>query len=91
MIKEMKIKKVILQIGDKEISVTVEEAKELMELLNKTFSNEKMKIEYVPYYPYPYVYPNPQITWTTCDSGTVTIGNTGGTISSTACYEVYNN
>lgn len=59
------IKKVVLKINDKEISLTVEEAKKLKELLGTLFGGDIIKIEkekeYIPYpqpYPVPY-YPRP--------------------------------
>lgn len=53
----MEIKKLILDLNGKEpIELTVEEAKELQDILNRTFGVEKEKV-YIPYTPYvqPYV------------------------------------
>lgn len=58
------IKKVVIEAGGKEFSLSVEEAKALRDILNATFT--EVKTTYVPYQPYPY-YP-----WTvTYSSGTV--------------------
>jgi hypothetical protein len=61
------IKKVVLKVSDKEISLSVDEAKKLKELLNELFGKEIVK-EYIPIsQPYP-VYPPwrwnyPEVTW----------------------------
>ena len=52
---KVEIKKVVLEVGGKEIQLTIEEAKELQELLNKTFGENKNTIT-IPC-PYP-VYPD---------------------------------
>ena len=51
----VEIKEFVLRIGKKELKLNVNEVKELQELLNKTFGNEK--IAYVPTYPYYPAYP----------------------------------
>ena len=46
------IKKIVLDLGGKEVTLTLEQAKRLHELLNE-LCGEKKKIEYVPVrYPY---------------------------------------
>lgn len=39
--REVSIKKVVVKIGDKEISLSLDEAKELQDILNRTFGTEK--------------------------------------------------
>lgn len=72
---DIKISKVELAIGRKKINLTIEEAIELKQLLNRTFDKEDAPTLY-PSYPYWYypVYP-----W---DIGTVSIPSVGdGTIT----------
>lgn len=77
---KVEIKKVVINIGGKELNLTVEEAKELRDLLNGTFG-EKETI-YIPQYP---VYPdNPyypwrywKVDWQYCP--TITVSNTSCT------------
>ena len=67
------IKKVVLKVNDKEISLTLEEAKKLKELLGTLFGNDVVK-EYIikdntiyverPYYPYRRYWDCPVVTWT---------------------------
>ena len=74
MSKKVEVSKINIKIGDKEIPLTLGEAKELQELLNKTFGEEKTV--YVPGRSYPVTIPYPipyqpyrpywEITW---DSG----------------------
>ena len=78
------IKKIVLDLGGKEVTLTLEQAKKLHELLDELCGEKKT--EYVPYpvrYPYwdwrrPYWHDGP--TWTSSngtsacyDSGTVTL------------------
>jgi len=82
----VKISKIELVVNDKKIELTINEAMELKDLLNKTF--EKEKVEFVPYPVYPSypVYPwwqSPPYTitcdaWTTtCQGDTLTYNNIG--------------
>ncbi len=60
MVELAEIKKIVLKIGDKELEITLDEAKELKDLLVKTFGSDN--INYIPFtYPQPYypVYPRP--------------------------------
>lgn len=66
---EVSIKKVVVKIGDKEISLSLDEAKELQDILNRTFGTEKTVfvpsapvIIERPWYP---TYPHWSVT---CDS-----------------------
>ena len=43
------ISRVVLKIGGLEVSMTVDEAKELMRLLQDTFGEKEEKIRYIPY------------------------------------------
>jgi hypothetical protein len=52
----VKIEKIVLVIGDKEIKLSVEEAKELSKILKDVFGDNT---PYVQPYAYPYVYPQP--------------------------------
>ena len=61
---KVEIKKVVIKIGDKELSLSIDEAKELKTILNQTFGGGETI--YVPTvireYP-PYVYPHWTITY----------------------------
>lgn len=65
------IKGIKIQLAGKTIKLTIEEAEELKEALNKLMG--ATKIEYVPYHPYPrplyWQYENP---WKLCYGGSVT-------------------
>jgi hypothetical protein len=80
--KTVEISKVNIKIGKKEIELSVEEAKELKEILNETFGEKG--VVYIPQ-PYP-VYERPwrwrywgEPTWTYVS---------GGTDATTQCYTV---
>lgn len=79
----VKIEKIILKIGTKELELGPEEVKELKEALDKMFRDEKIIYRYYPYYPgYYYApYPDPNGTWPpdqtfTVASGNATVGST---------------
>ncbi|MDD2869666.1 hypothetical protein [Neomegalonema sp.] len=66
--KKIEISKVCIKIAGKELSLTIEQAKELQDILNKTFGQSTTTwVTYPVYYPsYPYikqVYPNWTITY----------------------------
>lgn len=46
---EIKVQKIVIQIGKKEVSLTVGEAKELQKILDETFG--KKEIVYIPSHP----------------------------------------
>lgn len=70
------IKKIVLEIGGKEISLKPEEAKELSRELEKLLSEPKTT--YVPYYPYYPTYP----VWSGMGAGTMYFsGQTSGTVA----------
>lgn len=53
------ITEICIKLGDKEIKLTMEEAKHLHENLSKIFP-AGTRTEYVPYYPWWQVYPEPE-------------------------------
>ena len=87
MMEKVTISKIELVVNDKKIELTINEAMELKDLLNKTF--EKEKVEFVPYpvypsYPvYPWWHDPYKITYTTewatsCSGDTLTYSNMAG-------------
>jgi hypothetical protein len=81
---EVSIKKVVVKIGDKEIGLSLDEAKELQDILNRTFGTEKTVfvpsapvIIERPWYP---TYPHWYVTCEANTSGnyTITASNTAG-------------
>lgn len=62
--KKIGISKVAIQIGDKEVTLTVEQARELRDALNELLGEKVIErvIEHDRYYPYvaPYVYTYPK-------------------------------
>ena len=89
MMEKVTISKIELIVNDKKIELTINEAMELKDLLNKTF--EKEKVEFVPYPVYPSypVYPWWQVqpytitydAWATTSSGDIlTYSNTSGAL-----------
>lgn len=71
--KQIEVKQVVLQIGKKEINLSVDEAKELRRVLDELLSNQQTV--------YPMWYWYPQVTYgswhvTSGESGTLTIGST---------------
>lgn len=66
---EVSIKKLVIKIGDKEVNLSLDEAKELQDILNRTFGGEKTI--FVPTAPViierPW-YPNYPHWYITCDS-----------------------
>ena len=85
MMEKVTISKIELIVNNKKIELTINEAMELKDLLNKTF--EKEKVEFVPYPVYPSypVYPWWQGTYTitdaawttTCQGDTLIYNNSG--------------
>jgi hypothetical protein len=76
-----KIKKVVIEAGGKEFSLSVEEAKALRDILNATFQEEKTT--YVPY-PYPIYerrYYGPWITWCNTTGETVYCSTNGNALT----------
>ncbi len=63
----VKISKIELVVNEKKIELTINEAMELKDLLNKTFEKETIAPILYPMYPYYYVYPwwqnRPNTTW----------------------------
>jgi hypothetical protein len=59
--KKIGVSKIVIQMGDKEATLTVEQAKELRDALNELLGERVVervieKQSYYPYYPQPYVY-----------------------------------
>ena len=86
MMEKVTISKIELIVNDKKIELTINEAMELKDLLNKTFEKEKVEIIPYPVYPSYPVYPwwqSPLYTitydaWTTtCQGDTLTYNNSG--------------
>jgi hypothetical protein len=86
MSKEVKIKKLILELSGKDVELTLAQAKELQAALNELFE-EKVKVvkekEYVPYHvsyrsPRPWV-PWRDTSWITWDTTLPLYNNSGGT------------
>jgi len=48
------VEKIVLKIGKKELELSPEEVKELKEVLDKMFGDEKIVHYYYPHYPYYY-------------------------------------
>ena len=77
--KTIKISKVVIDLGDKKIELSLDEAKSLLEILQDTFDAKVVigsspTIIERPYYPYPYrTYPWWGVTYTTTTDGTYTI------------------
>lgn len=72
--KKIEVKKIVLEIGNNEINLSVDDAKELRRVLDELLSNQQTTV-----YPPWYWYSNTTYgQWTvTCgDSGTLTIGST---------------
>ncbi len=58
--KEVKIETIKIKMGEVEVSLTPDQAKELKDLLNDLFGN----VTYTPYIPYiPYTNPYPPYKW----------------------------
>jgi hypothetical protein len=86
--KKVGVSKIVVQLGDKETALTVEQAKELRDALNAVLGERVEKIverdHWYPYYPY--------ITYgTVCVNGTVeakTVGGTSITWGSSGDYKI---
>jgi hypothetical protein len=82
--KEVSIKKMIIQLGDRDIELKMEEAKKLQAALNELFGKEVVKEIHHDRYRYPYwqwVYTAPNYTVTTPTWGTNTVS--GNSITTT--------
>lgn len=65
------IERVIISIGKKEIPLTLEEAKELMEILNNTFGKKEIVISPSPIIiERPYTYPHWTLTYSHIETNT---------------------
>jgi hypothetical protein len=73
--KKVEISKIVIKIGEKEATLSLEEAKQLRDVLDGLFGDRSW-IYYVPYAPY---IPNPNPYWT------VTTTITDGTTYVTTC------
>ena len=84
MSKKVKIDKVIIDIAGKELKLSIEQAKELQEILNNTFGEEKV-VRY-PVYVDRYIppYRGPYWTYTTCVSDTTTASANTATLCLTS-------
>lgn len=86
MSKAVKIDRIVIRIGDKEIPLSLDEAKELKDILNRTFGAEKtvytpapLVVIERPYYPTFPTFPNYPHWYITCgDSGTATYSLSAG-------------
>jgi hypothetical protein len=63
-VKTVKIESVKIKIGKNELELSIEEARQLKKELDEVLGKEIVTKEYVPYYPYWYVYPQPYTTYT---------------------------
>ena len=74
--KRIGVSKVVIQMGDKEATLTVEQAKELRDSLNALLGETKIErvIERDVFYPHRWIYTTP--SWTTYGTMTTT-GDTG--------------
>lgn len=79
--KKIEIKKVVIQIGDKEAELTIEQARELKDALNELLG--KKETVYLPSSPVIIERPYPRPYWAT------TWGNTSG-ISGSVTYSLRN-
>jgi len=78
--KAVEISHVNIRIGKKEIALSVEEAKELRDILNDVLGQNERPIYIASPYPV-YVEPWPYKWWQTSDTGTITFCNTSATIT----------
>lgn len=80
----VKIEKIVLKVGGKTLELSPEEVKELKEVLDKMFGDEKVVHHYWPNYPYYYpTYPTYTPSWT-YSAGDVTL--LSGTTTDTVRY-----
>jgi hypothetical protein len=81
--KSVAITKVVVKMGKMEVSMTVEEAKELQDVLNKTFCSVEVRrpiyIDYPVYRPYTWWSVKPDYT-----TGVVYCSSTSGTSATSA-------
>ena len=80
------IKKVVIEAGGKEFSLSVEEAKALRDILNSTFP--EAKTTYVPFYQPPIVierYPKQWGSWDTWRNGDVVYCSTSKNTTQSYC------
>jgi hypothetical protein len=77
-----KIKKIVLQIGEKEIELSLDEAKELKKILGDLFKEKETVYVPSPYPVYPY-FPNIwRVTYNPLDNG-ITYVSSGSSTSAT--------
>ena len=68
--KKVEILKIVIKVGEKEATLSLDEAKQLRDVLDNLLGN-KNSITYIPY-SIPYINPNPYYPYwniTTCSSG----------------------
>lgn len=84
MSKEVSIKKLVLDLGGKEVTLTLKEAKALKDALDELFVSERI-VERHNRWVYPYVdpwpYRRPYVTWTANSSGVRCQMNSSGTLN----------
>lgn len=81
--KKIEVSKIVIKIGDKEAELTIEQAKELKDVLGELFGKDHERIyipQPYPVYPTPYIYPRWEVTYT--DNGTRTIDSGINSVSS---------
>jgi len=92
MSKQVKVDRIVIKIGNKEISLDLDEAKELKEILADMFGGVKEIIREEHYHPYPYIWYEYKVhatpTWTikygdslTTNTTTYSGYSTNGTIN----------
>ena len=68
--REVKIEKIVLRIGDKEINLSVQEARELRDILNSNFGERIIERYHDLWYWQPYTHTHgSSVSWTTSLSG----------------------
>lgn len=84
MSKEVSVKKVVLDLGGKEVTLTLKEAKALRDALDELFETKRI-IEHRDHWVYPYhdpwPYHRPYVTWTGKSSGVQCKMSNSGTLN----------
>lgn len=62
------IKRIVLEISNVKIELTMDQAKQLHDELRSLFNKDNPDSTIIPYFPYPYPYPNPWYIHTSGDS-----------------------
>lgn len=79
---KVELKEIVIKVVDKELKLSLEEARQLRDILKEILGDDENKIIYVPTYPhyvpiYPYTYPYPvwttDVTWSSNGYGTYSI------------------